>query len=354
VFGARPPRLRTLPPQLADFAADCRARVRVERLRADVEALARPRSRLYAPEEIARVEGMLLTGFRDAGWEAERRPFTFDDVPYVEYVAEDRPEREERRGRLEGANVVALKRGSVGGRAFLVGAHFDSMRDTPGADDNASGVAALLELARILAPVRTREDLVVAAFDMEEVGFFGSQALAAEEGPSRIAAAIVLECIGYSSLEPGTQSLPPRVGIVYREQVRTIEQRGRVGDWTLVIYRGSSSRFAQVFAEALAHVVGRERVILTRDPTDLPVTGKILGRLVPWTTEFIRSDHNEFWKVGIPAIQVTDTANFRNPHYHQPTDTPETLDYDRMAAIVVGTAVSLAALAGADLDGRGR
>ena len=85
---------------------------------------------------------------------------------------------------------------------------------------------------------------------------------------------------------------------------------------------------------------------MLRDPMDIRLPRSILKRLVPGTLGFGRSDHISFWEAGIPAIMITDTANFRNPNYHEPTDTPETLDYERLAAIVSATAVTIARFAG--------
>jgi hypothetical protein len=152
---------------------------------------------------------------------------------------------------------------------------------------------------------------------------------------------VILESIGYHSAEPHSQALPPGIGLVYREQARRIKARGAVGDWTLLVYRGASTALARDVGEAIAQVSGPDAVVLTRDPLDLPVTGRVLA-LLPWAEDFTRSDHLEFWKAGVPAIQVTDTANFRNPNYHRPSDTPGTLDYARLAA----TTAALAAFAG--------
>jgi Zn-dependent M28 family amino/carboxypeptidase len=90
---------------------------------------------------------------------------------------------------------------------------------------------------------------------------------------------------------------------------------------------------------------GPESVILLRDLADLPIIGAVAG-FAPIVGQFSRSDHLSFWRAGIPAILITDTADFRNPNYHRPTDTPATLDYPRVAAITTATAVTIAKLAG--------
>ena len=345
---AAEPRLGSLsgndPIRLGQLAAAADA----DRLRAHVEAIARPRNRLNAADEMERAETYAAGALADAGWEVERRPFTVTDalgVPDHRVDGELHPRL--RYERLEGANLLALKRGAAGGRAILVGAHLDTVRDSPGADDNGSGVAAVLELARTLAPLSFQRDVLLAIFDMEEIGCFGSRELARElRARGEPAAAIVLESVGFVDRRPGSQIVPPRMGAIYRGQVRRIEQRGRRGDWSLVVFRRPSLALARMLGEALAHLEGREAVVLTRDPLDLPLLGSVLDRLGLWTAEFGRSDHAEFWAEGVPAVQLTDTANFRNPNYHEPGDLPETLDYQRLAAIVAATALTVSRVAG--------
>jgi Zn-dependent M28 family amino/carboxypeptidase len=224
----------------------------------------------------------------------------------------------------------------------LVGAHYDSADDSPGADDNASGVAALLELARVLAAYRPRDGVVLAAFDMEELGLLGSRSLAADfAGERSVDGVVVYESVGYWSFEPGSQRLPAGVALLYPRQVRTIRRRRFAGDWTLIVFRGSSAGLARDLRRSVASVAESHELVLVRDPVDLPVLGGLLARVVPWLRHFARSDHVPFWEAGIPAIQVSDTANFRNPHYHTAGDTPDTLDYDRLASLVAGTALML-------------
>jgi Zn-dependent M28 family amino/carboxypeptidase len=315
-------------------------------MRSDVEALPAPRTR-FVEDGMARAEELIDAELRAAGWATERRPFAFRDVRgYYDYRDEDRTESTTTYELLEGANLVARKSGRHPDSAILVGAHFDTVRDSPGADDNGSGVAGLLELARVLAPFQFVKTIIVAAFDMEEVGGFGSKALVGElQAETGIDAAVVFEAIAYTSREPGSQKLPPGVGSVYRRQVARLKRRGFRGDWTCVIFRGSSLDLARAFGGALVHVTDPTAAVLVRDPVDLPVLGPLLGRVAPWTRNFARSDHLAFWDADVPAIQVTDTANFRNPHYHEPTDTPDTLDYDRIGAIVAATAAVIARFA---------
>jgi hypothetical protein len=346
---ATEPRLDRLSAGDATHLGQLAAAADPDRLRTHVEAIARPRNRLNAAAEMERAEAYAAGALAHAGWEVERRPFTVTDalgVPDHRVDGEVHPRVHYER--LEGANLLARKRGAAPGRAILVGAHLDTVRGSPGADDNGSGVAAVLELARVLAPLSFRRDVLLAIFDMEEIGCFGSRALAQElRARGEPAAAIVLESVGFVDRRPGSQTVPPRMGAVYRGQVRRIEQRERRGDWSLVVFRRTSVALARMLGEALAHLEGRPAVVLTRDPLDLPLLGTLLERLGLWTAEFGRSDHAEFWAEGVPAVQLTDTANFRNPNYHEPGDLPETLDYERLAAVVAATALTVSRVAGA-------
>lgn len=160
-----------------------------------------------------------------------------------------------------------------------------------------------------------------------------------------ITGAVVYETMAYGSSQPASQKVPGVFSLLYPGQYRKIEQREFRGDWTAVLYRNSSLELAREFGAAMAHESGPESVILLRDPADLPVVGA-LARAAPLVGQFSRSDHLSFWRAGIPAILITDTANFRNPNYHLPSDTHDTLDYSRVAAITAATAVMVARLAG--------
>jgi len=129
-----------------------------------------------------------------------------------------------------------------------------------------------------------------------------------------------------------------RPATVHLERLRGRVDRARI---RTDVERLDEPRGRLFAPEAMARA--GDAVMLARDPVDLPLLGPLLGRAAPFVHDFARSDHKPFWDLGMPAIQVTDTANFRNPHYHQPTDTPETLDYERIADIVAATAAIVTA-----------
>ncbi|MGI5148037.1 M20/M25/M40 family metallo-hydrolase [Plantactinospora sp. CA-294935] len=325
------PRLRPLPPATAERLATVRTGVDEARLRRHVERLDAPRGRYHAAPAMTRAESYVAGELERAGWRVDRREFTVpgDSLAGVNLLAEPPTE--------EGTHP---RRPTV-----LIGAHLDTVPGSPGADDNASGVACLLELARILPELGLARHVRLAVFDEEETGLHGSRALAGELGTlGRPAAVVVFECIGFYSALPGSQVLPSGAGLVYPGQRRRIRQRGWRGDWTLVAYRQSAGRLARLFAECLTQLAGPGTALLARDALDLRLAGPLLRRYLPSTEHFARSDHQPFWDIGVPAIQITDTADFRNPYYHQPSDTPDTLDYRRIADIAAATAVSLAGL----------
>jgi Zn-dependent M28 family amino/carboxypeptidase len=216
--------------------------------------------------------------------------------------------RDGRAGVDDAGNVVM---GDPRRARILVGAHYDSIPATPGADDNASGVAALIAAARA---VGSREDICFVAFDGEECGFIGSRALVAGLGRHRPEQVHVLEMVGYASRGPGSQRNPlPAIPAPI------------VGDFLAVVgTHGSRGLLDHVLATADAHAVPVQGLYLP----DVP-----LGMIEGISHHLLRSDHAPFWRAGLPALMWTDTAEFRNPHYHQATDAPETLDYDFLAGV---------------------
>lgn len=350
MFGTGEPKLRPLDGELRLWTDGIMRVVSTARLRSDVESLPAPRNRLHSPDAMAQADEMIMQGFRDAGWKVEQRPFEINNVlGNLDYGAGLLPAGviPSFYPQLIGANILAIKEGLRSTDAIVIGAHHDTIRDSPGADDNTASVAALLELARVLAPYDFAKTVVLAAIDMEEINFFGSQELVREFlQERRIECAIIYETMSYTATEPGSQKVPPRFGYLFPGQLGKIKKRKFVGDWTLILYRRFASSVARHFAEGLAHIANPEAALMVRDPMDMPLLRKAIRRLIPGLNAFARSDHVSFWEAGIPAIMISDTANLRNPHYHEPTDTPDTLDYERLAAIVGATAVAIARVAG--------
>jgi Zn-dependent M28 family amino/carboxypeptidase len=196
---------------------------------------------------------------------------------------------------------------------ILVGAHYDTVPGSPGADDNASGVAGMLELARLFSDHPTARTLKFVAFSNEEDGLIGSQVYSrwAKERGERIVAMISLEMIGYYTDEFHSQKYPAGLRLFYPDTGNFI---GVVGH---LRYMG---------------LVWKVKTALKKHST-VPVES-LAG--VSWIRGIELSDHASFWREGYPALMITDTAFYRNPHYHTSMDTSETLDYKRMAEVVQG------------------
>jgi len=348
VFGTGEPRLPVLGDNLRSLGDAVRKAVDIERLRDDLVALPAPRNRLYAPEAMARADGMIIERFAKAGWQAEKQPFFFDSVEGIADTSPVLVHQPVIYENLEGANIVAEMKGiEEPEKAVVVLGHHDTVQNSPGANDNTASVAALLELARVTARWKLRRSVVLAATDMEELGLIGARALVMNLlGSHEVLGAVDFETMGCTATEPGTQALPPGIGLLYGGQVKRVRESGFRGDFTCLIYNGAAAALAGMLGAALDHQAGPHTALLLRDPSDLPLVGKVLNMMVPAVRNFARSDHACFWAAGLPALMVTDTANFRYRHYHQPTDTPEKVDYGRVAAIVAATATVVAETAG--------
>ena len=219
-----------------------------------------------------------------------------------------------------GINVAGCHAGSDpdGLRPLAVSAHYDTVEGSPGADDNASDVAVLLECARVLANVRLERSLEFVAFDMEEMqpegaGLLGSSAFAGTARAKRWEGLYNLEMVGYTS-GPGSQSHPPGFQFVLPTVYERLRQRDFRGDFIATVAMGPGKDLGRRFSGAAREYVADLEVIPIE--LDLPILADIF-----------RSDHAPFWASGIPAIMITDTADYRNPNYHKPGDQRETLDY---------------------------
>ena len=201
---------------------------------------------------------------------------------------------------------------------IVIGAHYDSVSGSPGANDNASGVAALLELARKLKPQKPERTIRFVSFVNEEPPYFqtdemGSRVYAVRSAGRRekIIAMISLETIGYYSDAEDSQLYPFPFSLYYPSRGDFIGFVGNISSRTLV----------------------RRAIRVFREEATLPSQGVAAPG---WLTGVGWSDQWSFWKENYPAIMITDTAIFRYPHYHRRSDTPDKLDYDRMARTVSG------------------
>jgi Zn-dependent M28 family amino/carboxypeptidase len=302
-----------------------------------------------SPDIMTKVSQALLAAFKGIGWEAQEQAYVLHNVrAMADYHSGSGTTYE----KLSGSNLVAIKPGSERpNEAFVVVAHYDTVRNSPGADDNTASVASILELARILGPDRFRRTVILAATDMEELGLLGSKALLPWlRSRYNVVGVIVLETVAYTDPRPHTLRLP-NTGPLYRAQFARVAQADWASRFEFVLYRTRGKALAATFATALETFAGKGTSIVARDPADLPLLGFFLRRLQRnLVREFHRSDHVPFWEAGIPAVQVTDGANFGNPHYHAPTDLPDTLDFRRLKEVVLGTALTIAICSGLYVD----
>jgi hypothetical protein len=271
------------------------------RLRASVEKLCTDFAPRHwrRPQNLDRATEWIAAQFRNAGLEVE----------FQEYEARETRFR----------NVIGRRAGADPGAAIsIVGAHYDVFGEMPGADDNASGVAVLLELARTLSGTPPpRRGQVFVAFGTEEPPFFGSEdmgshhfARALKERKTPIHLMISLDMVGSFSDAPGSQKFPIRgLGLAYPDRGNFIAVVGDLGSGTWI------ERVKRGMMATRALPVRSFRASPRWAPVDL-------------------SDQWAFRRLGLPGVQVTDTAFLRYPHYHAPEDTPDKLDYDRMALLV--------------------
>ena len=312
------------------------------RLRDDVEALAvGPRNRRWVPSAMEAAEDHVLAGLAAAGWRVEAHPFTAG----LRWASNDRADVWARllrvrpyRG-LSGVNLIARHPRSLPRKAVVVGAHLDTVRHSPGADDNASGVAALLEIARLLDTLEQPPSVILAVFDLEELGLAGAaSAVRTLTAHGALAGMIGLESVGYYSSLPDSQLLPAGAALAFPGPAREIAENDGRGDFTLVVHRRTTTSAAWQWHAAAAEV--GHRAVLLRDPRRDGVAGTLSTVALPQSLHLGRSDHAAFWRAGVPAMMVTDTASFRNPHYHRPGDLADTLDYGRLLAVSVATAAT--------------
>ena len=322
-------------------------RFRPDRLRSLVESIPGPRSRLHAPEAMAAADDLITDAWRSAGWLVGRQRLRFRSVR----GNLDRLDPRSRRPLghtyrdLAGTNLVAIAEGETDEAVVLV-AHHDTVDGSPGADDNGAAVAMLLEMATQLRDRRFRRTVILAAPDFEEIGLIGSRPLVRWlRSLYDVSAAVVFDPIGFMDRRPGSAPVPPVIARLYAGQAARMAERGNPGDTVVAIYRRRSADLVRRWSRCLAATLGSERVIQLRDPLDLPIIGPTLA-MHPMARNFSRSDHVNFWSAGLPAIHVTNTGNFRNPNYHRPTDTPDTLDYDTLARVAAASALLIEDLAG--------
>jgi hypothetical protein len=241
-------------------------------------------------------------------------------------------------------NIIAEKTGDdpdLAPEVLIIGAHYDTVLDSPGADDNASGVVALLHVARVISEKRYRRTIRLVFFTGEEVGLIGSARYAASvasefhehedakgntiEAKKILIGMVSLESIGFYSDAPGSQKSP-------MPPIKGVFEPPTVGNFLALTGIAKHQNFSRAFASAMKEASPSIQ-LFSADFFPLPIP------------DIMRSDHAPFLLRGLPAVMLTDTANFRNPNYHKPTDVVATLDLDRLAIAAEAVAGATEALA---------
>jgi len=279
--------------------------VSIENLKRHVINLHFDRNPYDRPLELEQAAQYIEREFLKIGLEVEEDSFQWEGRPYK--------------------NILAEKKGrTFSDRVLILGAHYDTVPGSPGADDNASAVAVLLEVGRNIQPIPFGPTVRLIAFGLEEYGFIGSAHYAerARRAGEKIIGMISLEMVGFTHTR---QDYPPYINPKYYPNVGDfIAIVGNEGSKALLekVYRSFKTSIPQLPSEFL---------------------------LVPGNGEGMEearlSDHSPFWDLGFPAIMITDTAFLRNPNYHLPSDTMETLDFEFMRKVAVGVYYSIVELA---------
>lgn len=323
-----------------------------ERIMATIRELPASRAALGGPESIAgldRAEAMLVEKLKALGYEPRTEPVRWT-IPARAWPAPGAKDAKpgdpaevpaHRTPPRAFYNIIAdLPGRDLPSEILLIGAHYDAVPGAPGADDNGSGVAALLELARVLKDRPLRRTVRLVFFTLEEVGLEGSRVHArsylppppregeapeATSPPSRLIGMVSLESIGFFTDTPDSQRSPIKA-------IEGVFEPRTVGDFLAAVTVSAHSGFCRRIATEMEKAAPGLKIL----PFDiLPVP-------VP---DMLRSDHAPFLAAGVPALMLTDTANFRNPNYHRATDTPDTIDADRLTLAVRGLSAAIEAIA---------
>mgnify|MGYP001272600863 CR=1 FL=1 len=242
-------------------------------------------------------------------------------------------------GGYQATNIIAQHVGTSGAsEVYILGGHFDSVSNSPGADDNASAIAGTLEAMRILTNYPFKKSIKFIGFDLEEDGLVGSTRYV-QQGilpGENIAGFLCFEMIGYYTEAVNTQLFPPGFNLLFPALYNEVASEGFRGNFITNVGKvGNSVPLMDAFSNAAAAYVPDLKVKSLAAPANWQTITPDLGR----------SDHAPFWVADIPAVMLTDGANFRNPHYHTPNDLTSTLNMTFLSRNVQAAIATLAELA---------
>ena len=302
--------------------ADLVAQVDSNRLRSDLELIAGIRHYQANPTHLEAVKDTIESRFVNVGLQTRRQEVIRDGYTGHNII-----------GRLQGLGNEEI--------TFIIDGHFDTVNDSPGADDNGSAVAGVLEALRVLSPLHFEKSITFIGFDFEEVvGFAGTNGSFdyVQSGmlPSETVEGVLnFEMIGYFTQEANSQQIPSVFDVFFPNQSAALEADSFRGNFITNVGDTESDALVAAYDSAIARYVPELKSIA------LVVTGN--GLLAP---DLRRSDHAHFWDQDIAALMLTDGANFRNPNYHTPFDTVGALSFTFMSQVVAASVATLAELAG--------
>jgi hypothetical protein len=271
------------------------------RLKTHITAIAAKEHNIDTYDELEKAARYIEIALTSAGYKPEPQEFTV-------------------RGKKVRNVEVTIDAAKPDAETIVVGAHYDSAIGTPGANDNATGSAAVIELARLLSDLKGKSGkrIRLVLFVNEELPYFGTEDMGSlqyakklAERNERVTAMYSLETLGYYSDAAGSQKYPAPFGLVFSDRGDFISFVGMLGSRPLL----------------------QDAMRSFRSHTQFPTIGGVSPGFIPGISW---SDHWAFAQHGFQALMITDTALFRYPHYHKPTDTPDKIDNDRLARVVKG------------------
>ena len=276
------------------------------------------RHRTANPQHLIDVQEMLVSNFEAHNLDTRVQTFDFGTYKAQNII-----------GRMIGTDEENVN--------FIIDGHYDCVANSPGADDNGSAVAGVLEALRVLSNYSFQKSIKFIGFDLEEAGLIGSREYVQNNlnASETVAGVVNFEMIGYHSNVPNSQTLPTGFGLLFPAAVQYLEANQYRGDFISVVADGPSTFLSAAYQSAIDNYIPALNYIIL----DIPVPPSNVPDL-------LRSDHAPFWEGGIPAIMLTDGANFRNPNYHTPGDSMGTLNFTFMSQVIKAAVGTIAELAG--------
>lgn len=289
------------------------------RLRSDLAFVQGIRHRSAGAAHLAEVQDSLMHLFQAGGLFTDQQAFAYN-------------------GGYTGRNLSGTAPGMVSADSVVVvDAHYDTVVNAPGADDNGSGTVGVMEIARLLSRYPSRKTLRYIGFDLEEDGLVGSIQYVSSGIPANetITGVFNFEMIGYYSEMPNSQVLPPGFNLIFPGPSAEVAANQYRGDFITNVGAEAFSTLADLFKTSAATYVPDLKVITVIEPAGFQVL------------DLRRSDHAPFWVAGKPALMLTDGSEYRNTCYHKPCDTLENrLNFTFMSRVVKATLAAAAQLAG--------